>query len=114
MFKYIENKDRTFLLGAYREEKSQLEWILGEKTHRYEKLYNVRFNQDLFSQRRGGVPTDKCPDFILIYNASNPCKEYHLFPCINSSIKEQWEMEALEYPDPNGRYMGYINSFKTF
>ena len=50
MFKYIENKDRTFLLGAYREEKSQLEWILGEKTHRYEKLYNVRFNQDLFSQ----------------------------------------------------------------
>ena len=107
MFKYIENKDRTFLLGAYREEKSQLEWILGEKTHRYEKLYNVRFNQDLFSQRRGGVPTDKCPDFILIYNASNPCKEYHLFPCINSSIKEQWEMEALEYPDPNGSYMVY-------
>ena len=107
MFKYIENKDRTFLLGAYREEKSQLEWILGEKTHRYEKLYNVRFNQDLFSQRRGGVPTDKCPDFILIYNASNPCKEYHLFPCINSSIKEQWEMEALEYPNPSGSYMVY-------
>lgn len=107
MFKYRDNKDRTFLLGAYREEKSQLEWILGEKPHRYEKLYNVRFNKDLFSQRRGGIPTDKCPDFILIYNANDPCKEYHLFPCVNSSIKEQKEMEALDYPEPNGSYMVY-------
>ena len=32
MFKYIENKDKTFLFGAYRGEKSQLDWILGEKT----------------------------------------------------------------------------------
>ena len=38
MFRYIENKDRTFLFGAYRGEKSQLDWILGEKTQRYEKL----------------------------------------------------------------------------
>ena len=49
MFRYIENKDRTFLFGAYRGEKSQLDWILGEKTQRYEKLYNIRFNKDLFS-----------------------------------------------------------------
>ena len=52
MFRYIENKDSTFLLGAYRGEKSQLDWILGEKTQRYEKLYNIRFNKDLFSQRK--------------------------------------------------------------
>ena len=55
MFRYIDNKDRTFLFGAYRGEKSQLEWILGKQPHRYEKLYNIRFNKDLFSQRRGGV-----------------------------------------------------------
>ena len=55
MFRYIDNKNSTFLLGAYRGEKSQLEWILGEKPKRYEKLYNIRFNRDLFSQRRGGV-----------------------------------------------------------
>ena len=107
MFRYIDNKDRTFLLGAYRDEKSQLEWILGDKTQRYEKLYNVRFNKDLFSQRRGGIATDKCPDFILIYNANNPNEEYHLFPCVNSSIKEEEEMKALDYPDPNGSYMVY-------
>ncbi len=105
MFRYIDNKDRTFLFGSYRGEKSQLEWILGEKPRRYEKLYNIRFNQDLFSQREGGVLADSLPDYILIYNAQNPQEGYHLFPCINSAIKEQHEMETLFYPNPNGSYV---------
>ncbi|WP_230586300.1 DNA (cytosine-5-)-methyltransferase [Prevotella bivia] len=105
MFRYIENKDRTFLLGAYRGEKSQLEWILGEKTQRYKKLYNIRYNHDLFSQRNGGVLSKVLPDFILIYNTQNPQEDYHLFPCVNSSVKEQTEMELLEYPTPNGSYI---------
>ena len=49
VFRYIEHKDKVFLLGAYRGEKSQLDWILGEKTRRYEKFYNIRYNKDLFS-----------------------------------------------------------------
>ena len=105
MFRYIENKDRTFLFGAYRGEKSQLDWILGEKTNRYEKLYNIRFNHDLFSQRNGGTVSNVLPDYILIYNIQNPQREYHLFPCVNSSIKEQGEMELLKYPNPNGSYV---------
>lgn len=105
MFRYIDNKDKTFLLGAYRGEKSQLEWILGEKPQRYEKLYNVRFNHDLFSQRRGGILTNNLPDYILIYNTQNLQEGYHLFPCINSSIKEQSDMEALSYPNPSGSYV---------
>lgn len=105
MFRYIDNKDRTFLFGAYRGEKSQLEWILGEKPRRYEKLYNIRFNQDLFSQRRGGVVADGLPDYILIYDTQNPQNGYHLFPCVSSSIKEQSDMEELSYPDPNGSYV---------
>lgn len=105
MFRYIDNKDKTFLFGAYRGEKSQLEWILGEKPQRYEKLYNIRFNQDLFSQRRGGVIASSLPDYILIYDTQNPQKGYHLFPCVNSSIKEQNDMEKLSYPDPNGSYV---------
>ena len=55
MVRYKDNKERIFLFGAYRGDKSQLDWILGEKTQRYEKLYNVRFNQDLFFQRNGGM-----------------------------------------------------------
>ncbi len=105
MFRYIDNKNSTFLLGAYRGEKSQLEWILGENPKRYEKLYNIRYNKDLFSQRRGGVLTSNLPDYILIYNTQNPQCGYHLFPCINSSVKEQRDMEALSYPEPNGNYI---------
>ena len=107
MFRYIDNIDRSFLFGAYRGEKSQLEWILGEKPRRYGKLYNVRFNKDLFSQRRGGTLSEALPDYILIYNTQNPQDEYHLFPCINSSVKEQADMEALGYPDPTGSYIVY-------
>lgn len=105
MFRYIDNRDSTFLFGAYRGEKSHLEWILGENPQRYEKLYNIRFNQDLFSQRRGGVISDSLPDYILIYNTQNPQSGYHLFPCINSSIKDQRDMEKLSYPSPNGTYV---------
>lgn len=107
MFKYIDKKDCTFLLGAYRNEKKQLEWILGENPQRYGKLYNIRLNKDLFSQRNGGVIANKLPDYILIYDTQNPQKGYHLFPCINSAIKEQKDMEALSYPNPDGSYIVY-------
>ncbi len=105
MFRYIDNKDKTFLVGAYRGEKSHLEWILGENPPRYEKLYNIRFNHDLFSQRRGGSVAVSLPDYILIYNTQNPQNGYHLFPCANFSIKEQSDMEEMRYPDPNGSYI---------
>ena len=105
MFRYIDNRNRNFLLGAYRGDKPQLEWILGNKPQRYGKLYNVRFNQDLFSQREGGVLADGMPDYVLIYNARNPQDGYHLFPCISSSVKDQSDMEALSYPNPDGSYI---------
>lgn len=107
MFRYSENKDKIFLFGAYRGDKAQLDWILGEKTQRFEKLYNIRFNQDLFSQRNGGVISDSLPDYVLIYDTINPREGYHLFPCINSTIKEQEDMEYLKYPNPNGSYVVY-------
>ena len=66
MFRYIENKEKIFLFGCYRDEKSQFEWILGEEYQRYEKLYNIRLNKDLFSQRRGGT--------LKIYTTARPAK----------------------------------------
>lgn len=107
MFRYIDNQDKTFLFGAYRGEKSQLEWILGKQPYRYEKLYNIRFNKDLFSRRRGGVISEHLPDYVLIYHTQSPQDGYHLFPCISSSIKEQNYMEALGYHDPVGSYVVY-------
>lgn len=37
-FKYSDKKDAKFLLGAYRSEKNQLAWILGETPRRYQKM----------------------------------------------------------------------------
>lgn len=107
MFRYIDNKEKSFLFGGYRAEKQQLEWILGEQPKRYEKLYNIRFNKDLFSQRRGGTLKNNLPDYIIVYNIQNPQDNYHLFPCISSSIKEQCDMEMLSYPNPDGSYIVY-------
>lgn len=61
----------------------------------------------MFTQRRGGIISERLPDYILIYNTQDPQNGYHLFPCISSSIKEQDDMEALGYPNPNGSYMVY-------
>lgn len=52
-----------------------------------------------------GVIINNLPDYILIYNTQDPQSGYHLFPCINSSIKEQNDMEAMSYPSPNGNYI---------
>lgn len=108
VFCYSDVKDAKILLGAYRSEKDQLSWIVGLKTHRYEKLYNVRLNNDIFSTRNGGIVSSAKPDYILIYDTANPKVGYHLFPCISQSIKREDEMQVLKYPTPNGDYMVYL------
>lgn len=105
MFKYSEHKENTFLLGGYRKDKPQLEWILGENPKRHEKLYNIRLNTDLFSQREGGYNTLKTPDYVLIYDIQNPLLDFHLFPCTHFTVKEQSDMELMSYPSPEGSYI---------
>lgn len=105
-FKYSEHLNSTILLGAYREEKNQLEWILGGNTARREKLYNVRHNANLFANRNGGYLGTEKPDFVAIYN-------YHsfdgvrLFECIGVQEQDEQAMRTLDYPNPNGSYFLY-------
>lgn len=107
-FDYTSQKDATFLLGAYRSKKDQMAWILGEKTSRYEKLYNIRMTKDLFSQRNGGVLQCVKPDYVLLYDVENVTVGYHLFPCISYSMKDEAEMAKMQYPDPNGDYIVFL------
>ena len=107
-FNYSEQLDSTFLLGAYRSKKDQLSWILGNKTGRYEKLYNIRMTKDLFSQRNGGVQKLVKPDYVLIYDVENASVGYHLFPCISYSLKNEEDMLKMQYPMPNGDYVVYL------
>ena len=107
-FNYASQQDSTFLLGAYRNKKDQLSWILGKKTGRYEKLYNIRMTKDLFSQRNGGVRQCVKPDYVLIYDVDNASVGYHLFPCISYSVKDESDMVKMQYPNPTGDYVVYL------
>lgn len=107
LFRFSEQLDSQILLGAYRSEKDQLAWIVGKKPKRHEKLYNVRLNEDIFSQRNGAVVSLQKPDYILLYDHRKPEKGYHFFPCLSTQIKQEEDMRKLEYPDPKGSYVLY-------
>lgn len=106
-FRFSHEANSKILVGAYREEKDQLSWILGNKPSRYQKLYNVRCNQDIFSTRDGGMCTSETPEYVLLYNYKNVTHDYHLFTCVSSSLKNEDEMTLLEYPNPKGSYLVY-------
>lgn len=67
-FRFSDKQDAKLLLGAYRSDKNQLQWILGEKPRRFQKIYNVRLNGSLFSQRNGGITCTSKPDYVLLYD----------------------------------------------
>ena len=105
MFEYKNNKDKTFLIGVYRSDKPHIDWILGTNPRRYQKLYDIRYNHDIYSQRNVGVLAELKPDYVLIYDFQSPKDSYHLFECVNSSIKTEEEMQNLSYPSPKGDYI---------
>lgn len=107
-FRFSDKQNAKFLLGAYRSDKNQLQWILGEKPRRFQKIYNVRLNDSLFSQRNGGITCTSKPDYVLLYDFQEISKGYHLFTCISSAIKTEEEMRLMEYPNPQGDYMTFL------
>lgn len=106
--RFVDHKKSTFLLGTYRAEKNQLDWIIGKNPYRFETLYNIRYNENLFESRKGGFSSEFCPDFVLLYNHKNPSEGYHLFPCISSSIKKEEDMKLMQYPNPEGKYIVFL------
>ncbi len=108
VFRFVNHKKSRFLFGTYRIEKNQLDWIIGKNPMRFEKMYNVRYNENLFEMRNGGVLSDSLPDYIILYNHKNPSEGCHLFPCVSSSKKSEEEMKVLQYPQPQGNYIVYL------
>lgn len=108
IFRFSDQQDSKILLGAYRSDKNQLAWILGEKPNRYQKMYNVRLNDSLFSQRKGGITSMVRPDYVLLYDCNGVSEGYHLFSCISTALKTEEEMKVLEYPNPQGDYMTFL------
>lgn len=92
-----------FLLGAYRTDKHQLEWILGKNPKREKWYYNIRCRIDIFDFREGKLMDVEMPKFIILYNYKSPSK-YMAFDCIGLEKKTAQEMRDLGYPSPSGEY----------
>lgn len=108
IFSFSDYADKKILVGAYRSDKDQLAWILGDRPKRKQKLYNVRFNADLFANRRGGVTKNNLPDVVLLYDDECLHKPSRLFVCIGAKKVDEKTMSAMQYPDPQGSYLVYV------
>lgn len=108
-YKTSQFKKSVFLVGCYRhEDKNQLQWILGESTHRGIALYNVRTSKGRDGWVNENNPKVQNPEYLVLYEHGNPTNASARFFHIHSSeIKTEDEMKALNYPDPKGDYLVY-------
>ena len=102
IFNFNSNWNSKFLFAAYRSEKKQLKWILEHK------LYNIRWDNNLFEKRDGAVKEYFTPDYILLYDCRDYSKGCHLFKWDGNRITATEEdMLKIGYPSPNGNYQLY-------
>lgn len=102
IFDFNSNWNSKFLFAAYRSEKKQLKWILEHK------LYNVRWDNNLFEKRDGAVKEYFTPDYILLYDCRDYSKGCRLFKWDGNRITATVEdMLKIGYPSPNGSYQLY-------
>lgn len=100
MFDFKQHRNDEFLIGVYRSKKPHLAWILKNK------MYNIRSQSDLFTQREGSVSVHYLPKYILLYNEQTR-GDIHLFECGESVERSQAEMQNLKYTNPSGSYITY-------
>lgn len=98
-------KDQNILIGTYRPEKPQLDWILGLHPKRNYLLYNIRRNADLFSQRNGGSGIIKDVDYLVLYNYQDLSETPRLYKILTSAEATEQQMVNLRYPEPEGAYV---------
>ena len=87
---FNSNWNAKFLFAAYRSDKKQLDWILEKK------LYNIRYNDDLFQVRNGAQNEFFTPDYILLYDCVNYSNGVRVFKW-NGKRGIRTEKEMLNY-----------------
>ena len=99
---FNSNWNAKFLFAAYRSDKKQLDWILEKK------LYNIRYNDDLFQVRNGAQNEFFTPDYILLYDCVNYSNGVRVFKWNGKrGIRTEKEMLKSGYPSPQGNYQVY-------
>jgi len=103
---FMSNRS-NILIGTYRPEKNQLDWILGINPKRNYMLYNIRRNADLFSNRNGGSHSIKNVDLLILYNYQDLASVPVLYRILTTAEATEQQMLNLKYPDPEGSYVLY-------
>ena len=98
----------NILIGTYRPEKKQLDWILGIHPERSYMLYNVRSNTNLFANRNGGSCSFMNVDLLLLYNYQDFNTVPRLFRVLSYAEASEQQMRNLKYPEPQGSYVLYL------
>ena len=99
IYNFADFNNDTFLLGGYRTDKKQKEWIDRKK------LYNIRADV----RRRGGTTIDERATtvrFLLLYNIDFP-EEYTAYEIDSWKVRDEDWMNANEYDSPTGPYIVY-------
>lgn len=98
-YKFKDFSNDTFLIGGYRTDKKQEEWI---KT---KKFYNIREGYN----RRGAKILDEnatTARFLLLYKIENP-EKYSVYEIDSWKVKDAEWMSKNDYTNPNGFYIVY-------
>lgn len=101
------NNNISVLIGTYRPEKNQLDWILGVNPKRNYMLYNIRRNADLFSNRNGGFHDFNDVNLLVLYNYRDLASAPVLYRILASAEATEQQMANLKYPNPKGSYALY-------
>lgn len=97
----------NILIGTYRPEKDQLNWILGVSPKRSYMLYNIRRNADLFSNRNGGSHRITDVNLLVLYNYHDLSAVPILYRILATAEATEQQMLNLRYPSPEGSYVLY-------
>ncbi len=103
VYRFEDFKEEVFLIGGYRSDKHQMEWI--EK----HSMYNVRANV----MRHGGIIIDQnavSARFLILYDIADKTHSSYRVFLLNGHLKHVYEeqmRDELEYENPNGSYYVY-------
>lgn len=103
IFKFEDFKDEVFLVGGYRTDKNQLDWI---KEH---KCYNIRSSVNRHGYRSGEIDENVVSArYLVLYEiADREKRNYHVFRIEEWKRRsEQW-MAKNGYESPNDSYIVY-------
>ena len=92
-----------FLIGGWRKDKNQLDWIL------HHMMYNIR-KKGRTAKREGEQSIDSnvvTSQYLILYEIGDETYNYTVYHIDSHKVRNQEQMQKLGYPSPEGNYFVY-------